>query len=143
MKFLLTFIILLSLYGQNGFSQINDQIIDPINNECFRLASNEKIKPLILEGVYYGKIMIEAECDTINGILKNYKLVFAKLHSKIDPNDSIEIRLDVKIGNYRFIEEQKANIIEHISGLRVKRNPVVKCVSVPRFTFPVKIESKN
>ena len=100
MNLLLTIIILLSVYGQNGYSQTNDQIIDPINYECYRLTTNEKIKPLKLDGVYFGRIILDVECDTINGILKNHKLVFAKLRSKTDPNDSIEIRLDLKIGNY-------------------------------------------
>jgi hypothetical protein len=140
---LTTTIIWFFLIGLNVFSQTNEQLIDPINYECFRLTNNEIIEPLKLDGHYFGRVILDTECDTINGILKNHKLVFAKLRSKTDPNDSIEIRLDLKIGNYKFIEEKMGDIIEHISGLRIERNPVVKCVYVPKFIIPFKIESKN
>lgn len=143
MKLIITMIISLSLFGLNAFSQENESIIDPIFYECFRLKSNEKVKPLKLEGDYFGRIILSAECDTINKTLKNHKLLFAKLRSNKDPNDSIEIRLDFKLGNYKFIEEKMYDIIHHITDLKIERHPIKHCEYIPQFSIPIKIESKN
>lgn len=102
--FLLSFI-----YKSHG--QADQTSIDHILPPCYKIKNNLIIKELILKGHYQGKVLLEAYCDTIKNILADYKIVYAKLISTSDPNDSIEIRLENKTGNFEFIEKNKTIIL--------------------------------
>ncbi|MDM8160832.1 hypothetical protein QUH73_13495 [Labilibaculum sp. K2S] len=132
-------IIVFIFFGvENVFCQ-EETIIDPVFPFCYRLKNNVKNKPLNLGGNYHGKIMVLAECDTVNTVLINHQIVFVKLKSYSNPNDSIEIRLDEKFGNFKFIEENTAKILGHFSKLEIEKTGYMNC-KIPQFTLPIKIE---
>lgn len=87
---------------------------------------------------YYGKILIHASCDTVNNILTNYKIVFAKLKSVTNTNDSIEIRLDKYSENFKFIENNKDKIFRHISDIKIEKTGYMNC-KIPTFTISIKV----
>ncbi|BAX78447.1 hypothetical protein [Labilibaculum antarcticum] len=132
-------IIVFIVFGvENVFCQ-EETIIDPVFSLCYRLKNNAKIKPLNLGGKYQGELFVLADCDTINNVLINHQIVFVKLESYSNPNDSIEIRLDDKFGNFKFIEDNLIKIFGHFSSLRIEKTGYKNC-KIPQFTLPIKIE---
>jgi len=135
---ILIIIVFIAFGVENVFCQ-EETIIDPVFPLCYRLKNNTKIKPLNLGGNYHGKIFVLADCDTVNNILINHQIVFVKLKSYSNPNDSIEIRLDDKFGNFKFIEENSTKILGHFSNLKIEKTGFENC-QIPQFTLPIKIE---
>lgn len=133
-------ILLISVFSiSRGICQESIEIIDPVFPHCYDLIENQQIEPLSLGRSYFGRLLIQAEGDTINLILKNHEIVFAKLKSKDNPNDSIEIRGENKFGNWNFIDENCDLIIKHISYLRIEQTGFKDC-KMPTFNIPVRIE---
>lgn len=127
---------------RQSFSQHNVEILDPINYDCYNLK-DDKIKSLQLPGNYIGRIMLKTECDTINKTLIHPKLIYAKLYSTIDELDTIEIKFDTKIGNYKFLDDNMSKILDHISYLRIEKVLNNNCIIAPRFNIPIMIISEN
>lgn len=138
----LSIIILLVILSLNAFSQENEEIIDPILVPCYNLKNDRIIEPIILNGNYSGKILIAASCDTVQLKLKDFKIKFAKLFSNIDATDSIEIRLEDKRGNYKFLDDNLSKIISKIEPMEIVKTDV-HCDYVPEFNIPIKIVSNK
>ena len=138
----LSIIILLVIFNLNAFCQENEEIIDPILIPCYNLKHDRRIEPITLDGYYYGKIIVEASCDTVQLKLIDFKIKFAKLFSNIDTSDSIEIRLENKRGNYKFLDDNLTKIISWIEPMEIVKTNV-HCDYIPEFNIPIKIESKK
>lgn len=138
----LSIIILLIILNFNAFCQENEEIIDPISTPCFHLINENKIEPIILNGNYFGKIIIGASCDTVRLKLIDFKIIFAKLYSSVDSRDSIEIRLENKQGNYKFLDDNMAEILENIAQIEIEKADA-DCDYIPNFNIPIEIESEK
>ena len=134
MSILFIFYLSINLFGQN-----DDIIIDPIGYSCYRLKPDSTIRPLKLNDEYYGRVIINAECDTINNRLTNYEIAYAKLYSYKQKNDSIEIRPGLSYGNTEFIQRIFTKLTDHISYIGIEKNADDNCI-IPKFYIPIKIE---
>jgi len=114
-------------------------IIDPIQISCCKIIPDEPIKSFKSSTEYEGRIIIKASIDTMNLVFNNYQVVFAELQSKINPNDTIEFRMEDKIGNFIFVENLKPELIKHLNYLKIIRTNEQKCLWSD-FYFPIKIE---
>ena len=139
MKHILAILLISLLPVSKGPCQNPEELVDPIFPHCYSLVQYESIKPLSLGNLYYGKLLIQAEGDTVNLRLTNHKIVFARLRSIDNPNDSIEIRGKAKSGNWHFIDENRTLIIDHISYLRIEKTGYKGC-KMPIYNIPVRIK---
>jgi hypothetical protein len=140
--FIFLFVCLNQIYAQEKLSKKSEGlIIDPIFISCWALYPDSVIRPLKIDTQYIGRVFVEAEGDTISHELKNFTFPFVKLKSKNNVNDSIEIRLNYKMGNFDFFDSIKPRIIEHLGYLRIKQTNFEGCNKVKViFHIPIKIE---
>jgi len=112
----------------------------PIKANCYKVYPDKPIKSYISHSNYTGMVFLCASVDTTNLKLENYRITFAKLYSKINSIDTIEIRLfSEKIGNYQFVEKLKPKLVNHLSYIKIIRTNEKNC-EVGEFSFPIKIE---
>jgi hypothetical protein len=132
--------------SSNAFSQAKNnkgtnEIIDPIEFLCWKLFPDSAIRPLILNSKYKGAVIITAKMDTTNYILTDYKIVFVKLRSNSNNNDTIEIRLNNKIGYINFVDSIQNVLISHLYYLKVKHSNIKDCQKNSLIvTIPIQIE---
>ncbi len=140
---MIKFVIIISIVfsNLNAFCQVNEEIITPLI-PCYNLKNANKINPITLRGNYYGKMLIPASCDTVRLNLRDFRIKFAKLYSNIDEGDSIEIRLENKLGNFKFLENNMTEIIKNIGPIEIVKTDI-KCDYIPEYNIPIKIESKK
>lgn len=117
-----------------------EKIIDPIQINCFQIIPDEPIKSFNTSTSYEGQIVIKASVDTTNLVFNNYQIVFAKLKSKTNPNDTIEISMENKTGNFSFVENLKPELIKHLNYIKIKKTNDRGCVRSDYYNFPIKIE---
>jgi len=117
----------------------NSTIIDPIETPCYTLLPDKPIKIFKDSSDYIGKVIFEAKIDTINNTLTDYKIVFAKLTKRNNPKDSIEIRLDSKVGNYRYFKILKPRLIKHLDYIKIIKTNNENCVN-NGYYIPITIE---
>lgn len=117
-----------------------EKIIDPIQINCFQIIPDEPIKSFNTSTSYEGQIVIKASVDTTNLVFNNYQIVFAKLKSKTNPNDTIEISMENKTGNFSFVENLKPELIKHLNYIKIKKTNDRGCVWSDYYNFPIKIE---
>jgi len=139
MKYILVILLISLVPVSKGICQDPEVIIDPVDTHCYSLVQDESIPPLSLGNYYSGKLMIQAEGDTLNLNLMNHKIVLAKLKSTDNPNDSIEIRWKKKSGNWHFLDENWTLIKDHISYLKIEKTGYMDC-KMPIYNIPVRIE---
>lgn len=128
----------ISLYCQENENFITENGLP----DCYKLKSDQTLDPLELKGKYKGKVLLNAKCDTINETLIDFIISYAKLESIENTNDSIEIRLESKIGNFKFIEENEDKIIKHASSLKIEKTSFNNCLA-PIFSIIVRIEPEK
>lgn len=129
------------ILAQEKSKHQSDVIIDPIFISCWNLDPDSSIRPAKLNSQYFGRIIVEAEGDSINLRLIKFDFLFVKLKSKINIYDSIEIRMNSKLGNYQAFDSLKLKIIEHLSYLQIKSTNYKDCNKQPIiYTIPVNIE---
>ena len=114
------------------------EIIDPIQIPCYQLPDSA-IRPYKKDTLYKGRVIFKAQVDTHNLILFNYELLFAKLYSKTNEKDSIEIRLNQKTGNVSHLEQLLPKLIQHLSYIRLSPTGEKQCYT-SYFYIPVRIE---
>jgi hypothetical protein len=137
MKFCYIIFFFISLPIINAVGQETDKIICPASPNFYILEPSSRIPPLRQEGEYFGKVFVEAEIDTSTLRLINHRLIFAKLRSKIDSSDTLEIRLEKITGNELIIDELWTEIIDHISYLNIKK--ICEGDVVPKYVLPIEI----
>ncbi|MFC6998865.1 hypothetical protein [Rufibacter roseus] len=107
---------------------------------CYFLTPDAFIKPYRTKASYVGRIVFKAEIDTTSLLLHNYTILFAKLYSRNNPQDSIEIRLNDKVGNFSYVEELKPKLIKHLRYIRLRKVDTNNCVTPSSFTIPLQME---
>ncbi len=140
MKFL--FAISFLIITSDAYSQVIDsitEIIDPIEIPCYQLYPDQPIKHYRGSIEYIGRILFNVKVDTINQAFTDYRIVYAKLFHRYNPNDSIEIRMDYKVGNYKYIESIKDSLISHLGYLQIKKTGYEKCINTT-YTIPLTID---
>lgn len=140
--FIFLFVCLNQIYAQEKIgTKTEDIIIDPIFIPCWALYPDSVIRPLKISSRYVGRVIVYAEGDTISHELRNLTFPFVKVKSKNNINDSIEIRLEYKIGNFNYFDSIKPKIVEHLSYLKIKQTYFKDCnKSKVIFSIPIKIE---
>ena len=137
-------IISVNLYSQG--IQVKDSLKNTSQNDftcvfpCWGIDPDSTIRPLKLNEKYTGRVVVMAEMDTIIMKFKNYEISGVRLRAKDNFRDSIDIRGNIKAGNYKYIESIKEKIIEYIQYLRVKRNLYNSCDNNLMWKIPIKIE---
>jgi hypothetical protein len=114
------------------------EIIDPIQIPCYQLPDST-IRPYTKDQQYKGKVLFKAQIDTHNLILHDYELLFAKLYSKTNEKDSIEIRLDKKSGKVSYLEQLLPKLIQHLSYIQLSPTGAKNCYT-GYFSIPLWIE---
>ncbi len=87
-----------------------------------------------------GRVVVQAQIDSTQLGLINHKIIFAKLTSKVNPNDSIEVRMDKKVGNYQKLEDMIPAIVKHVGYIKVRKVGSNDCTLYMKVDIPLKIE---
>lgn len=144
---LLLFVILFWLttttFGQNTTLNNSDSVICTLPVSCLTLANEKSIKSFISDGNYLGKIIIQAQLDTLTMKLVRHKIVYADLHSKIDPNKKIEVKLSDQLGDSKYLNAIFPELIKHLEYLKFKIVAHKDCITTTSWNFPITIKSKN
>lgn len=114
-------------------------IIDPIEIRCYDLYP-DKVKDYCQNTEYIGRVTFETKLDTTKLILKDFKIMFAKLRSRTNPLDTIEIRMQNHVGNYKYIEDLTPKLIEHLSYIKLRKTNYENCTTTCGFYIGLKIK---
>ena len=131
------FIVSTGLYSQTSDS--GDVIIDPVPVPCYAIQPDEPIRHFTGNTEYVGRVIFRVDVDTVKQTFTGYEIVFARLYSRTNPKDSIELRPDTKSGNYKYVERIKPALIKHLSYLKLVRTDYADCVN-SKFMIPLVIE---
>jgi hypothetical protein len=119
---------------------IEPKDIDPIEIDCYQIYPDTPIKPYKNNTEYTGRVTFEAKIDTTKLILIDYKIMFAKLRSRINPLDTIEIRMNDHVGNYKYLKNLAPKLIEHLSYLKLIKINQTDCASIGYYYITVMIK---
>ena len=135
---ILTIILLLTITCGFIYSQ-EDILIDPVVPHCYRIKDADSLELKIELKDYQGRILINAKYDTTLNELVDRKIVFAKLRSINNPNDSIEIRLDQKWGRSKLVKKNEKKIIRLLDSIIIEKTGYENCI-IPMFAIAIKVE---
>ena len=107
---------------------------------CIILNNGNQIEPLTLNKKYYGQIIVNISIDTTRLVLKDYELVYAKLKSRNNSNDTIFLNTDSKAGNITYLKKVMIDVKKYLQRLKINRLKSKDCNAVSRFRVPVNIE---
>jgi len=138
---ILIIILLLTITCGTIYSQV-DIIIDPIYTHCYRIKDADSLKLRIKLKDYQGRIIVNAKYDTVLNNLAKREIVFVKLRSNNNPNDSIEIRLDQKWGKSKIVEKKEKKILSLLDSITVEKTGYDGCI-MPMFSIIVKVDEKK
>ena len=138
---ILVFAFSIQIFAQEKSKHHSIELIDSILISCWTLDPDSSIRPAKLNSQYVGRVIVQAEGDSVSLRLKIIKFVFAKLKSRVNINDTFELRINHKFGNYQAFDSLKPKIIEHLQYLRIRPTDYKNCIKQPLiFTIPVKID---
>jgi hypothetical protein len=130
-------------FGQNTTLDNSDSVICTLPVSCVTLANEKPIKPFISDGNYLGKVIIQAQLDTLTMKLVRHKIVYADLYSKIDPNKKIEVRLSDQLGDKKYLNNIFPELIKHLEYLKFKIVAHKDCNMTTSWNFPITIKPSN
>jgi len=109
----------------------------PVN--CLTILNDKSIKPFITSGEYLGKLIIQARLDTVTMKLVGHKIIYADLHSKLDQNKKIEVRLDEHSGDIKYLDTILPDLIKHVKYLKFKIVGHDNCIMTTSWKLPITI----
>lgn len=144
---LLLFVILFwfttTTFGQNTTLANTDSVICTLPVSCVTIVNEKPIKPFISEENYLGKVIIQAQLDTLTMKLVKYKIVYADLYLKADPNKKIEVRLNDQSGDTKYLNNIFPELIKHLEYLKFKIVEHKDCNMTTFWNFPITIKTSN
>lgn len=75
--------------------------------------------------------------------LVGHKIIYADLHSKLDTNKQIEVRLDQHFGDTKYLDTILSNLINHLKYLKFKFVGHNGCIMITCWKFPITVKLTN
>ena len=138
--FFISFLFATATFGQKKTFDNTDSIICTLPVNCVIIVNDNPIKPFISAGYYSGKVIIQAQLDTLTMKLVRHKIIYSDLHSKLDPNKKIEVRLDEQSGDIKYLDTIFPDLIKHLRYLKFKIVGHNDCVMTTAWKFPITIK---
>jgi len=138
--FLISFLFTTATFGQKKTFDNPDSIICTLPLNCVTIINDKPIKPFISAGNYLGKVILQAQLDTLTMKLIRHKIIYADLHSKTDPNKKIEVRLNDRSGDIKYLDKMFPDLIKHLQYLKFKIVEHSNCVMTTSWNFPITIK---
>lgn len=110
---LILFLLTSALFGQGTTFDSMNKPVCTLSVNCVTISDDKPIRPFISAGYYLGKIIIQAQLDTLTMKLIRHKIIYADLHSKFDSNEQIKVRLDEQSGNTKYLDTILPDLINH------------------------------
>jgi len=66
--------------------------------------------------------------------------MFAKLRSRTKPLDTIEVRMQNHVGNYKYIKDLTPMLIEHLSYIKLRKTNYENCTTTSGFYIGLRIK---
>jgi len=138
--FLIFFSIILTVFGQRTNSDSTNRADCTLPVSCLTILNDRPIKPFITSGEYSGKVIIQAQLDTVKMKLVGHKIIYADLLSKLDRNKHIEVRLDERSGDTKYLDTILPDLIKHLKYVKFKKVGHNNCIMTASWKFPITIE---
>ena len=127
-------------FGQKANFSSNKTIVYGIPVNCLTIIPDKPIKTFHTSGEYVGKVAIQAQWDTLTMKLIKHKIIFANLHSKLNPSKQIVIRLNKKSGDTKYLDTILPDLIQHLKYLKFEIAEHGNCVITTIWTFPITVK---
>ena len=143
MRLLLSLIfssIISNVFGQKTNFESTNKPVCILPSNCLTITNDKPIKPFNKSGKYLGKVIIQAELDTTTMKLVKHKIIYADLHSKLDPTKQIEVRLNEDSGETKYLDTILPELINHLKYLKFKISRLNNCIMTTSWKFPIIIK---